>query len=339
MGRLIDEFLITWDALSENDTKKEGWHGIPVSPAGNCKLLAARHFPGNREALLACFGSTKLSAAEHLPDGHGFEVVRADPYGDGKTWIALSRRESGSPELFAEMVADVACAIDSKASAGEEQTLQALLRRVRMWQQFMSKGARPLGREAELGLAGELSFLNILLDAGLEVDKMIRTWVGPDDEPQDFLIGKGAIEVKATLSIDSMRVRIGSLEQLDDSQFSPLFLALIRFTDDEHGLTLPGLVADFIARLNDDQHIITLFRERIFTAGYHDSYASQYTCRFFREDARIYAVEKGFPRLITGLTTNGIMQAIYEIDLSHASAFEISLAMALTKLGVNNNET
>ncbi|MGI9210856.1 MAG: PD-(D/E)XK motif protein, partial [Methylococcaceae bacterium] len=195
-----------------------------------------------------------------------------------------------------------------------------------------------LGKEAELGLAGELSFLGILLDAGLKADEMIRAWVGPDDEPQDFLIGKGAIEVKATLSADSMRVRIGSLEQLDDSQFSPLFLTLIRFADDERGLTLPGLVADIAARLKNDQHILTLFRERIFTAGYHDSHDSQYTCRFFREDTRIYTVVTGFPRLITGLTTDGIMRAIYEIDLGHASTFETSLAMALNKTGVINND-
>ncbi len=338
MGRLIDELLITWDALSGNQMEQEGWRGIPVSMIGNCTLLGARHFPGNREALLACFPSIRLSAAEHLPDGRGFEVIRADPYGDGKTWIALSRRESGSPELFAEMVADVAGVMDITASAGEERTLQAMLRRVRMWQQFMSKGARPLGREAELGLAGELAFLGILLDAGLPADEMLMAWVGPEDAPQDFVLGTGAIEVKATLSADGMQVRIGNLEQLDDSRLSPLFLALIRFAGDDRGLTLPGLVTDIMTRLQGDQHVITLFRERILAAGYHDYHASQYTRRFFREEDHIYGVATGFPRLITG-QVEGIMKATYEIDLGCASALTTDLNTALNQLGVQQNDT
>lgn len=167
MARPIDEFVVAWDALSGRDSGSGGWLGIPVTPSGTCPILAARKFPGNEEAILVCFPFAGIPSAEKLPDGRGFEVVRADPKGDGKTWLALSRKESGNPELFAEMVGDVAGAMDAEAGRGESHALKALLRRVRMWQQFMGRDGQPLSPEAELGLMGELAFLSALLEAGV----------------------------------------------------------------------------------------------------------------------------------------------------------------------------
>lgn len=99
----------------------------------------------------------------------------------------------------------------------------------------MSRGATSLSPEAELGLAGELAFVIALLDSEVPAEEVLKGWVGPDDAPQDFLLGDGAIEVKATMSSSGFPVKIGSLEQLDDSVASPLFLAAMRFSREERG--------------------------------------------------------------------------------------------------------
>jgi len=79
MPRPIDEFLTAWAALSSRGEGAGGWRGIPVTPAGGvCELMAARRFPGNEEALLACFPTARPGASERLPEGRGFEVVRVD---------------------------------------------------------------------------------------------------------------------------------------------------------------------------------------------------------------------------------------------------------------------
>jgi hypothetical protein len=333
MPRPIDEFLAAWEALSGRHGEEGGWLGIAVAPAGNCELVAARHFPGNEEALLARFPTARLGAAERLPDGRGFEVVRADPRGDGKTWIALSRKESGSPDLFAEMVCDVAGAMDASVSGGEVAVLRTMLRRVRMWQQFMSRGATPLGPEAELGLAGELSFMALLLDSGVSPQETLRGWVGPDDAPQDFLLGDGAIEVKATMSSSGFLVKVGSLEQLDDSVTSPLFLAAVKFAREEDGLRLPGLVEEVERRLEDEPGAVELLRERLMIAGYSETHAGYYTRRFEPKERRILAVSEGFPRLTQGSVPIGVTRALYEINLDHAGDFISDLDAALRKLG------
>lgn len=337
MARPIDEFVAAWAALSGRDPSEGGeggWRGISVAPAGNCGLVAARRFPGNEEALLARFPLARLGPSEHLPEGRGFEIVKADPNGDGMTWLALSRRESGSTDLFTEMVGDVAGAMDAAVPDGEERVLKAMLRRVRMWQAFMGKGARPLGPEAEVGLAGEISFLSALLDAGVDAEIALEAWVGPDDAPQDFVLGDGAVEVKATVSTAGFPAKIGSLEQLDDSFLSPIFLAGIRFAVGESGTTLPERVAEIEERLASDPTAVSLFRERTFAAGYAESHSDKYTRRFLDKEAHVHVVADGFPRLVRGNVPEGVSKALYEIDLSRATAHRTDLNAALQKLGV-----
>lgn len=332
MHRPIDEFVAAWEALSGRG-EEAGWRGIPVASAGACELVAARRFPGNEEALLARFPTARPSSSERLPEGRGFEVVQADPFGDGMTWIALSRKESGSPELFAEMVRDVAGAMDSAASEGEGAVLWTMLRRVRMWQQFMSHGAGLLSPEAELGLAGELFFMVLLFDAGVSPESVLSGWVGPDDAPQDFLLGDGAIEVKATMSSSGFPVKIGSLEQLDDAVASPLFLAAVRFAGGEGGATLPEMVAGIERRLADEPGAIDLLRERLMVTGYSDAHAGQYSRRFEPKEKRVLSVSEGFPRLTPGVVPAGVTRALYEINLDHAGDFLRDFGEVLSQLG------
>jgi hypothetical protein len=332
MPRPIDEFIAAWEALSGSGAKA-GWRGIPVARAGTCELFAARRFPGNEEALLARFPTVRLSSSDRLPEGKGFEVMRADPFGDGMTCLALSRKESGSPELFAEMVGDVAGAMDAAAPEGEASVLRTMLRRVRMWQQFMSRGTGPLDPEAELGLAGELFFMARLIDAGVSHESVLSGWVGPDDAPQDFLLGDGAIEVKATMSSSGFLVKIGSLEQLDDATVSPLFLAAVRFAGGEVGLTLPEMVAEVERRLEGEPGAVDRLRERLSAAGYSEVHAGHYSRRFDPKDRRVLSVSEGFPRITRAALPSGVIRAVYEINLDHVRDFLRDFDDVLAQLG------
>lgn len=328
----IDEFIASWEALSCSGVEA-GWRAIPVACVGVCELMAARRSPGNEEALLARFPTARPSSSDRFPDGKGFEVIRADPFGDGMTWIALSRKESGSPELFAEMVGDVVGAMDAAAPEGEVSVLKTMLRRVRMWQQFMSRGTGPLSPEAELGLAGELYFMARLLDAGVSPENVLRGWVGPDDAPQDFLLGDGAIEVKATMSSSGFPVKIGSLEQLDDAVASPLFLAAVRFARGEGGASLPEMVTEVERRLENEPGAVDFLRERLMVAGYAEAQAGQYSRRFEPKDKRVLFVSEGFPRLTPGVVPAGVTRVIYEINLDHAGDFLCDFDEVLSQLG------
>jgi len=333
MGRPTDEFSLAWKALS-GASDKEGWRSIAVAPAGPCVILAGRRFPGNEEALLAGFAFAKMPVAEKLPEGRGFEVSRADPHGDGKTWIALSRKESGNLDLFTKMVCDVAGALDLVSGDGEERLLRVLLSRIRAWQEFMMKGAQALSAEAEIGLAGELSFLAAVVRAGVPAIVAIESWVGPLEGIQDFELGTGAIEVKATLATQGFPAKISSLEQLDDALRKPLFVAGVRLRQSETGKTLPEIAQELEACLLNDAEALREFSDRLFAAGLHESHFDRYTRRFVADEPMLAEVLEGFPRLIQGSVPSGVRRVAYEIDLDKALGHGICVSDALHRVGV-----
>ena len=335
MARPSKEFLLAWSSLHGTD-QEAGWHAISLPSAGPVEVQAGRRAPTNAEAVLLFFPSAQLPRAERLPEGQGFLVEKVDSTNAVGLRLALTRKAAGSADLFATMVCDVIGAIDHAAAAGiaEASLLRTFIRRVVAWQQFMSRGAIPLSTEAELGLAGELTFMSRLLQAGVSAETVLEGWVGPEDAPQDFILGGGAIEVKATLSTSGFPVKIGSLEQLDDATVSPLFLAAVRFSRGAEGSTLPEIIHAIECQLVDSPTVLASMRGRLLAAGYVESHAPAYTRTFEPEEIRVFSVAGGFPRLTTGSVPNGVSRATYEIDLDRAKDFLSDLSAALRALGV-----
>jgi hypothetical protein len=291
--------------------------------------------PDNVEAVLVGFPTARLAAADKLPEGQGFSVERADPEGNGRFWLALTRKSAGSAELFAAMACDVVGALDDAvaASADEAKLLRVLTGRVGAWQEFMRKGTQALSPEAEIGLIGELTLLRAIIDAGVPSTHAIESWVGPLDGIQDFELGTGALEVKATLSSTGFPAKIGSLEQLDDSTRQPLFVAGARLRQTESGQNLPAIVEAMRLTIKGNAEAERLLAERLLAAGYVDSHADRYPRRFEQAGIRVVQVADGFPRLTSGTVPAGIMRAMYEIDLDKVPGDNVGAEGALKELG------
>lgn len=334
MARPSNEFLMAWSSLTSADTEP-GWQAISIPSAGPLQLMAGRRSPDNAEAVLVGFSTTRLAAADKLPEGQGFVVERADLEGNGRLWIALTRKSAGSAELFAAMACDVVGALDDGVTAGtdESKLMRVLIRRVGAWQEFMRKGAQVLSPEAEIGLIGELTLLRAIVDAGVPAALAIESWMGPLDGIQDFELGTGALEVKATLSAAGFPAKIGSLEQLDDSTRQPLFVASARLRQTENGQNLPGIVEAMRVAIKDDGEAERLLTERLLAAGYIDSHSDRYPRKFEQAGTRIVEVADNFPRMTSGMVPAGIMRAIYEIDLDKVPGEDVGVEGALKKLG------
>ena len=333
MARPIEEFAVAWQALSGKGDGT-GWRCIPVSPAGPCPLLAARRFPGNEEAVLAGFRTVKAPPKELMPEGVGFEVAREDPHGDGNTWIALTRKDAGSEEMFAEIVLDVVGTMDAASESDEEVILRTMLSRVRAWQEFMRKTPRGLSPEAEIGLAGELTFLAMLLDAGVPAASVVEAWVGPVGGVQDFEIGTGAIEVKSTLSNNGFPAKIGSLEQLDDSFRSPLYLVGVRFSLASGGSTLGEIATSLVERMSHGSGAASAFVDSLVAAGLPPAQFNKYMRRFVPVSCRILEVGEGFPRLVAGSVAEAIRRVYYELDLDKVAGYGLDVVEVLERLGI-----
>lgn len=325
---------MAWSSLLGDETEP-GWQTICLPAAGPLELRAGRRSPDNAEAVLVKFPSARLAAAHKLPEGQGFAVERSDPEGDGCLWLALTRKSAGSVELFAAMACDVVGALDEAVVAGadEAKLLRMFISRVGAWQEFMRKGAQALSPEAEIGLIGELTLLRAIIDAGVPSTLAIESWVGPLDGIQDFELGTGSLEVKATLSTVGFPVKIGSLEQLDDSARQPLFVAGARLRQTASGQNLPEIVEVMRLAIKGDAESDRLLTERLLAAGYIDSHADRYPRRFEQAGTRVVEVANDFPRLTSGKVPAGIMKAMYQIDLDKAPGEDVGTEGALKRLG------
>ncbi|WP_068173772.1 PD-(D/E)XK motif protein [Hydrogenophaga taeniospiralis] len=335
MARASEEFLLAWQSLPPSGAES-GWRTIPVTaPSAGCAIRAGRKHPAGQEAVLAGFDQALLPASEKLPDGQGFFVERV-PMDDGWTWLAMTRSESGQFDLFVAMVCDVVGLLDAANQTDRQTQMRLFIERVRAWQEFMRKGVTALGPEREVGLIGELTVLNGLLDEGLGYSTAIDAWKGPLDGEQDFELGMGAVEVKATVSQTGFPARVGSLQQLDDHIRQPLFLAGVKLRLNSEGFNLPSLVAQTRERLREAPVAAAKFDRLLLDAGHYDGHASQYSRRFELAELRVREVTGNFPRLTVGNVPAGVTAASYSIDLDRNNDTRLSLEQALMKLGMKS---
>jgi hypothetical protein len=329
-----DEILSTWRALA-GTLATPGWRSIDLLQAGSCRLKLAKHSPGNEEAILIGFSTVRIGPSSKFPQGRGFRIERTSlgESGGSRQWLAIVRQPEGGLELFAAVILDLAKLVEDSADASEDILYQKLLGRVRGWQDFMRKGRDGLSPEAEQGLAGELCFLSAVLDENTLHHSAVDAWKGPQDGLHDFLFSAGSVEVKSTLATEGFPVRIASLDQLDDSQSSPLYLAALRLTVSEAGKSLPEHIAGLRGRIGLDPAALRLFEDALHDVGYLDMHGEMYSRRFLLTEFKIFLVNAEFPRLIPFTVPGPIRHAQYELDLSLHPADNLPLAGVLQKLG------
>lgn len=330
-----DELADAWRALGGLPAGP-GWRTIAVCAGGRCRLLAGRQTPGDEEALLIDVGGGRLPPIAQLPQGRGFTVSRIDVEpAASSVWIGVSRRPGASLDLFAAMTEDIVRTLHRIADSRPESTLRVLLDRIRSWQMFMDRGSDGvLSPEGELGLVGEIVVLGQLVDAGMSALSACEGWEGPRDGVHDFRWRCGAIEVKTSSAPPgSFPARIGSIEQLDDTTVQPLFLAAVRVSQAQAGLTLPQWVQDMRGRLAGQDAACSEFNDRVLQGGYSDAQADRYPRRFAFHDLRLFPVDATFPRLTRSTVPAAITEVRYQIDLDTLSTPTTSVEAALIRIG------
>lgn len=340
MGPPTDQALdVAWRALDKagEDHPTEGWRTIPVERTAQCRILAGRRFRSGDEAVLFGFPLTAIGAAGgSLPRARGFhvEIVRERIPGDAFAWIALVRERAGNLIMFARMASDIITLLRG-ASADDAPLFRLFTGRIRAWQAFMDSGRDDvLGPAAEVGLVGELRFLRQILEAGVAASVAVDGWRGPVDGLHDFVLGAGAVEVKASTTSGEFPAIVGSLDQLDDSLVRPLLLAGVRLALGTSGRTLPEIVADVDACLSDDPVARARFSDLVLRAGVLNGVRDRYVRRFAAVHTMLFRVTDGFPRLTRRNVAQAVREARYDLDLDLVHVPETELDEALRELQV-----
>lgn len=330
------ELVAAWSALARQ-TAAPGWTTIPVL-SGTGRFRAGVRHPGNGEALLVGFGPISPPSAAQLPKGRGFAVTALESGKDPARpyWFVLSREPAGSRELFARMAVDVVRTVSSAPESAEATLFQTFLSRIRAWQNFMQRPEDGLlSLEAQIGLIGELIVLEQLVARLPDPLAAVDAWQGPLDGVQDFVLGHGAVEVKASTSASGFPAKISSLEQLDQMVRQPVVLAAVRLVLQDGGLPLPAWISRLRASLGPGSAALSLFENRLLQAGYLDAAADAYTAAFEHAGTRLLEIGPEFPCLVRSAVPLAILAAKYEIDLDLAASVSLGWDETLCRVGVN----
>ncbi len=207
----------------------------------------------------------------------------------------------------------------------ESKPAEAVIMRFARWQRLLERSYAGLLDESALrGLIGELMFLDRFALPTYGSIPALEGWVGPLDAEQDFRYPNGVFEVK-TLRPGVTTVKISSAEQLEDAG-RPLQLIAVTLNPaeriDNDAFCLPDVVTDMLKKFEHDPVALTLFEERLISAGYFDR--EEYRSHVYKFGGfRRFNVSEGFPRIVHSHLPSGIGRVMYDLDLAACLPFEI----------------
>ena len=182
--------------------------------------------------------------------------------------------------------------IRSTPKGHEVAGVRAILRR---WRAFFQERRPRLSEPEQLGLFGELWFL----EHWLGLPGGVAWWKGPLGAHHDFQSAHTSIEVKTTAVAKGPVVhRISSVHQLDAPETGRLFLYSLRVLRDEIAAnSLAGAVTRITERLEGHLDASELFVSTLAKSGYNPGDADHYNVPWRILQQGLYEVRDGFPRM------------------------------------------
>jgi hypothetical protein len=259
---------------------------------------------------------TPLTSEPEIPSSPLEHIRLAVINAEGVRHLEISATD---PETFAAvypMLCAVADAIqlDGAAPVGAFQTI------LERWRRVLARRDR-LSAEDEIGLFGELSFLEALAVTRSATDA-IASWRGPNAEEHDFGFSDLDLEVKTTTG-ERRRHWISTATQLVPSHGRALWLVSIQITraGAGHGRTLRKLVDDLGTELGEASS--SRFEDLLRASGWDADHRDLYTERWqLRSEPKALLVDETFPALtpralaVLAFEPGGITRVRYEVDVT-----------------------
>jgi len=220
-----------------------------------------------------------------------------------------------------------------KAGTNKIELGNLFVNRLEKWKNFFKNfGLSKLSRNAQVGLFGELHFLNKYLLPNYSSIDSLEYWRGHNRKHQDYKFPNGNVEVKATTSKQHTKVFISSEKQLDSTGIQNLFLYCAILNDSvSSGMTLKELVNVCDSKLKNNQETYIKFYDYLANAGYlrkDDTYYDEE--KYIVSQELIYEVLDGFPSIVQA--PNGVGDIEYSIMLSACEGFRSEIEDALQVL-------
>jgi hypothetical protein len=240
-------------------------------------------------------------------------------------FLKLTQSIPNTDNIFELVISDIC---DKIIAIQNKQNLNTILSKVlNEWKIFFEKQENEiLSTAAQIGLIGELFFLRDYLFQKYSFSESLVYWTGADKTNHDFQILNNAVEIKTTSGKQHKKFTISSERQLDNIGLEHLYLSL--FSLNIHinmpDRTLPALIHELYAQMQDDPIATFQFQIKLAKYGYNEAFAEKYTIGFSLTDVKFYEVTEGFPRLLQNNLPDGIGDLKYSVVVAACSPFEIT---------------
>lgn len=200
--------------------------------------------------------------------------------------------------------------------------LEIINSRLKRWRAFLrGKKKNILTPQEVRGLFAELILLHKGLAGADDQLPVIEGWQGPLDEPQDFVFGDFAVEVKSITGTQKHRVKISSEHQLS-THLDKLYLHvtyLAEFHDCQKGFSLNQQVETVRGAIIDPDHI-AVFEFRLLETGYLEIKDYDSPC-FTEMRNESYQIKDAFPRIVPDDLKDGVSCVTYDLDLKSLESY------------------
>jgi hypothetical protein len=233
---------------------------------------------------------------------------------DGRKYLEVATFSSSGDRHFYDLIV----AIAERVVATGSTAVDAVRMELRCFEDLLEE--KPLlGIERQIGLLGELIFLDHLIKKGGL--GLAEAWTGPHGEPHDFRVKNREFEVKATVAPRRVHTINGS-EQLVPSKDCALYLVsvLLGPAGSSTGFTLAQFVESLVTSLASSP---ARFDDSLLRSGYKHADSEHYGKKFtLRRPIGLVAVDNKFPA-ITRPTIQSALGALsqrvghvqYEVDI------------------------
>lgn len=242
-----------------------------------------------------------------------------------KKAIVLTLKNSQDWELFLHVCMDLNNV--TKDSKTERDAAGRFYNRLLYWQYFMKHNrTNLLTKEEQLGLMGELLFLEMFVLPKYEPLEAMAFWTGPDGDVQDFSIDNKRIEVKTCASPSKNEIKISSAQQLYSANCS-VFLSVVYLmpssVEHEGAISLYRLAKRVAEKLLRNPVAYEIFIQKLASVGMfiEDVYDNEFmVCN----NIKFFDVSAEFPKITPNMLSDAINKVVYTISLNLASQYEVS---------------
>lgn len=292
----------------------------------------------DRNVLLTLRHNEQSSPTAPLPKLRDIEIVLSSPDEDGTRLLGFRLLDPAQQDIFYTLCLDI-ISVSGRVES-EIEAVSVALRRTWRWHYLLRGGGTRLSREEQKGVLGELFVLERFLLPSMSALDAVNAWRGPLGSPQDFEIGRVAIEAKARRGGATPFVAISSESQLDEGGVDALFMYVVELNEATEDSVDAVTVTEVVDRLCDHIQSIDLaaanaFRTLTTAAGFgHDDDYSMY--RWLEGKSRLYCVTGEFPRITWREIRPGVSSVRYAVSLVDCEPFAASkrdLIKVLAEMG------